>query len=149
MRDARIRLLAATVIPIAIGLVIRYIRREKRRNKTIPRQLIGSLYENELVVAIDLALRTGKHIKDALDKDNKQIDKKGHGEIDFVTATDKENERIIFTELRRHFPIHKLIGEVVTITNHFFYYYYYYNSNNFDYHFIYRNHQLKRIRSLN
>ena len=110
--DTRIRLLAVTVIPIAIGLVIHYIRREKRGNKTIPRQLKGSLYEKELEIAINVALQAGKNIKDALDKDNKQVDKKGDGEIDFVTATDKGNERLIFTELQRHFPTYNLIGEV-------------------------------------
>lgn len=116
MREGGVPLLVTT-IPIAIGIAIYYLvqnRQEQQQNHktSIPRQLKGSLYENELKIAIGLALQTGHNIKEALNK-YKSIDKKGDGEIDFVTATDKENERIIFTELQKHFPTHKFIGEVL------------------------------------
>jgi len=68
----------------------------------------SELYEKELRIATTIAIEAGNNITSALKKP-KNIDLKG--DIDFVTQTDKSNEKLIFTSLRENFPSHVLIGE--------------------------------------
>jgi hypothetical protein len=87
-----------------------YIRGKKRVVETPP-ALLQSDYAKELSVAIKLAYEAGWKIKDALDK-KKEVSNKGS--IDFVTDTDRNNEKLIFKGLKTRFPTHNFIGEVLT-----------------------------------
>ena len=73
----------------------------------IPRELLESDYAKELKIAVEIALIAGENImkvRDTLEISNKSI-------VDFVTATDKENEKLIMDALMQNFPTHKFIGE--------------------------------------
>lgn len=77
-------------------------------------------YQEELDVILECIKEAGDNIKNALEND-KLINSKGRVN-DFVTETDKNNEDLIFSKLRKHFPNHKFIGEV----NFYFYFIFYF-----------------------
>jgi hypothetical protein len=87
------------------------LNRPKRRSGSSQRssELSNTAYTAELDIAIELAQQAGEKIKDAIKK-HKIVSNKGA--IDFVTKTDKDNEKLIFNCLKKKFPTHKLIGEV-------------------------------------
>lgn len=97
-----------TVLAIAnVGILYVLSRRKARKN--IPKELHGTKYDKELTVAITLALEAGKNILDVIDN-FKNVDRKGA--VDFVTETDKNNEKLIFKKLQQMFPEYSFIGEV-------------------------------------
>lgn len=82
-----------------------------RDDEVLPDSISSSPYHDEIMAAVKVALRAGKAISNAIDLKDKGVSNKGDGVIDFVTETDKANERLIFAELQRQFPTHALIGE--------------------------------------
>jgi hypothetical protein len=94
----------------AISLVFWNVIRSAKSHRNIPPELAGSKYSRQLYVAIKCALIAGDNISRAIKGDKKVTSKGG---VDFVTETDKANERIIFQFLRRNFPGDNFIGEVV------------------------------------
>ena len=78
--------------------------------KDLPETLKNCEYTKELIVSIDLALQAGDNILRA-NQDVKSHMVKGDLSVDFVTKTDKENEKLIFEKLSSKFPDYKFIGE--------------------------------------
>jgi fructose-1,6-bisphosphatase/inositol monophosphatase family enzyme len=81
-------------------------------NIKIPAILLNSStnkYINELIEAVNISYIAGNNISNVINSDNKEISLKST--IDFVTNTDKENERLIFNKLKEEFPNHNFIGE--------------------------------------
>lgn len=87
---------------------LEYLRRRKRPNEFVS-PFPDNPFSEELLAAVDVALLAGENIAQAIDK-TKDVENKS--QIDFVTSTDIENEKIIFEALRRKFPSHQFIGEV-------------------------------------
>ncbi|KAK3218843.1 hypothetical protein Dsin_012813 [Dipteronia sinensis] len=67
-----------------------------------------------LAGAVDAAKRAGEIIRNGFYK-TKHVEHKG--QVDLVTETDKACEDLIFNHLKRHFPMHKFIGEETTAAN--------------------------------
>ena len=88
----------------------RVSRRKRRMLKDLPETLKNCEYTKELIVSIDLALQAGDNILRA-NQDVKSHMVKGDLSVDFVTKTDKENEKLIFEKLSSKFPDYKFIGE--------------------------------------
>ena len=88
----------------------RVSRRKERKWKDLPEALKNCEYTKELVVSIDLALQAGDNILRA-NEDIKSHTVKGDLGVDFVTKTDKENEKLIFDKLSSVFPDYNFIGE--------------------------------------
>lgn len=83
-----------------------------KRQSRLPDDYIESIYDKAFELATQLALKAGSNITEAISNKGKAvISVKGSTGVDFVTETDKENERMIFHELRKIFPDHVLIGE--------------------------------------
>jgi len=79
--------------------------------QNLPDTVRASKYAREIAASVEVALQAGRAIAEAVDSQEKGVLNKGEGTIDFVTATDKANERLIFAELLRQFPHHEFIGE--------------------------------------
>eukprot|EP00607_Mallomonas_marina_P010535 CAMPEP_0182418278 /NCGR_PEP_ID=MMETSP1167-20130531/2757_1 /TAXON_ID=2988 /ORGANISM="Mallomonas Sp, Strain CCMP3275" /LENGTH=274 /DNA_ID=CAMNT_0024592419 /DNA_START=234 /DNA_END=1055 /DNA_ORIENTATION=- len=75
-----------------------------------------SQFEEELSVASRVAIEAGENILAALNRP-KNIDLKGDGNIDFVTQTDRNNEKLIMERIHKHFPSHLFIGEESSADN--------------------------------
>ena len=80
----------------------------QKKKLPIPNELRSSPYYNELCSALEVALEAASHLKEAIDKP-KDVKKKG--EVDFVTTTDTQNEKIIFDYLKTKYPHYTFIGE--------------------------------------
>lgn len=79
--------------------------------KRIPKALLNAgIYRQELLAAVEVALAAGVNIKTAIEEE-KKISSKGN--VDFVTETDKGNEKLIINALHSQFPSYSFIGEVI------------------------------------
>jgi fructose-1,6-bisphosphatase/inositol monophosphatase family enzyme len=88
------------------------LRKKKDEKKLpLPSELTGTPYDAEVQAALEVAIIAGNNILEALHMP-KDIEQKGT--IDFVTTTDKLNEKIIFDYLRARFPDYLFIGEEST-----------------------------------
>eukprot|EP01024_Parvocaulis_polyphysoides_P039959 TRINITY_DN36235_c0_g1_i1.p1 TRINITY_DN36235_c0_g1~~TRINITY_DN36235_c0_g1_i1.p1 ORF type:complete len:307 (-),score=47.15 TRINITY_DN36235_c0_g1_i1:271-1191(-) len=65
-------------------------------------------YKNYLNIALEAAKEAGAVIKDAYHKSKNVMNK---GDVDLVTETDQQCEKIIANKLRNSFPDHLFIGE--------------------------------------
>ena len=99
---------------IFVGTALSYLISSYSFNRKeviiIPHELQGTILDRELRAAIDVALQAGRNISDAIQK-SKNISSKDDLKVDFVTDTDRGNEMLIFSELKRLFPTHLFIGE--------------------------------------
>ena len=85
-------------------------KRKERMMDDLPDALKNCEYTRELVVSIELALQAGDNILKA-NQDAKSHMIKGDLKVDFVTKTDKENEKLIYDRLYSMFPDYDFIGE--------------------------------------
>jgi fructose-1,6-bisphosphatase/inositol monophosphatase family enzyme len=85
------------------------------RSRAPPREI--SAYRKEAAVAIRLARRCGRAMRDADAASRKTVWKDGDGGIDPCTATDEANERLVVEGLGAAFPTHKVVGEEWCSTN--------------------------------
>lgn len=105
--------LVCAVTSVSVASIV-YNLYEANRTKHLPDALNGtSPYDAEVKAALEVALIAGKNLLDALNLP-KDMEHKGSTGVDFVTKTDKHNEKIIFNRLKRLFPKHKFIGEETT-----------------------------------
>ena len=92
------------------------IRRKSSQKSTInghmPHQLVDSEFNKELIAMIEIALEAGENILKTLKLDKSITIKGQEDSVDFVTATDKLNEKIILSKLHDLFPTYTFIGEV-------------------------------------
>lgn len=104
---------ASTLVSVTSTIVYRYglVHLIENKKKRIPKELMGTEYDKMLEVATNLALKAGENILEAIKSKSMSISMKGSTGIDFVTETDKLNENIIFTTLKKQFPNHRFIGE--------------------------------------
>lgn len=87
----------------------------QKKALSIPDELRSSPYYDELCSALEIALEAGAHLQEAIDQP-KDVELKG--EVDFVTATDKLNEKIIFEHLKTKYPSYTFIGEESASLDH-------------------------------
>lgn len=81
----------------------------RRKRVPLPKELDGTTsYDKEVKAALEIAIKAGDNLLEAL---NQPKDVEQKGDVDFVTATDKLNEKIIFEHLKAKFPHHEFIGE--------------------------------------
>lgn len=96
----------------AVACIWYLYRGNKPQRTAIPDSLLGSIYKEELKIASQCAFSAGSAIRDAMDAE-KVVSGKAASAVDFVTSVDVANERLIFDSLKKSFPDHFLIGEVV------------------------------------
>jgi len=82
---------------------------ERARRRVVSAGLGASSLREELQVAIELAWQCGANMV-SVDRDAAPKFK-DDANVDPVTATDEENERLVVEGLRQRFPEHKVIGE--------------------------------------
>ena len=93
-------------------VVRKKVKRKSFVSRDIPVALLSSEYSLELVEAIKVSLKAGEKILEALNDSFAAKSVSNKGSIDFVTQTDKDNEKLIFDSLKCSFPNHQFIGEV-------------------------------------
>jgi hypothetical protein len=105
--------LASTLVSVTSTILYSYSRqlRLNGKRKRVPKELSGTNYDAMLEVATSLALKSGENMLEAIKSKSLSISTKGSTGIDFVTETDKENEKLIFETLKKRFPSHRFIGE--------------------------------------
>jgi inositol-phosphate phosphatase/L-galactose 1-phosphate phosphatase len=92
---------------------IQTVQKGRRKNdRRIPGSFYKSSYLKEISSATTIALKAGEKIRAATENKEKNITNKGDIDLhDFVTQTDKDNEKLIFDHLRSSFPSYLFIGE--------------------------------------
>ena len=95
--------LALALLP-TVALSLQWLR-----NRAPPREIQN--YRKEAAVAIRLARRCGRAMREADTKARTTIWKDGDGGIDPCTATDEANEKLVVEGLGAAFPTHRVVGE--------------------------------------
>jgi len=105
-----IALLSLTGYSISLNIIHWFTNRKIKRR--FPKELTNrnSKYVEELKIATISAIEAGQKIRDAVSVDKIVEEKKSN---DFVTETDKANEKLILGNLKKKFPSYKFIGEVI------------------------------------
>eukprot|EP00439_Symbiodinium_sp_Y106_P000162 s3961_g1.t1 len=103
-KQVAVSLLASAV---AVAAIIRGKLLSEKKRRTSPLSS-SSRYAKEAKVAVDLALRCGEAMRQCLQK---KVLWKDASSIDPVTATDRDNEKLVVEGLKSAFPSHLVIGE--------------------------------------
>jgi fructose-1,6-bisphosphatase/inositol monophosphatase family enzyme len=123
---------ASAVVGVAGAVHLLWRQRQQRHHRgkkecrskfEVPSELLSSGYDEELTLAVDLALQCGRNMyrycdakgTSAEELHSLEIDTKGQAE-DFCTHIDIENERLVTEGIQTNFPTHKIIGEEATGT---------------------------------
>ena len=101
---ATTRLALALALLPTVALSLQWLR-----NRAPPREIQN--YRKEAAVAIRLARRCGRAMREADTKARTTIWKDGDGGIDPCTATDEANEKLVVEGLGAAFPTHRVVGE--------------------------------------
>ncbi|CAE7333939.1 IMP1 [Symbiodinium sp. CCMP2456] len=104
-RQVAVSLLASAVAVAAIIRGKQLLSEKKRRTSPLSS---SSRHAKEAKVAVDLALRCGAAMRQCFQK---KVLWKDASSIDPVTATDRDNEKLVVEGLKSAFPSHQVIGE--------------------------------------